>query len=80
MQWEYLHKTVDNYLCYQGDTDSNGKPKWIHINHLGIYRWELVTLRPISETMNLGVFKRERLDKDHEFDPDQPKIFYEDLR
>lgn len=78
--WEYLHKYIDNYACYESGMKSNGEPHYKHINTLGIDRWELVAVKPISNSRSLAIFKRPLLiNDDHEMGP-KPTNIYEDLR
>jgi hypothetical protein len=76
--WEYLHKIIDNYCCYQGDYERD-KPSWKHINILGADRWELVAIRPINDQTSMAIFKRPKLGSDHQMGPEEQGP-YQDLR
>ena len=78
--WEYMHKTIDNYCCYQEGYTSNGGTNWKHINFLGIERWELVAIRPITDQSSMAIFKRPYIPSDHVTDPNPTDSVYKDLR
>lgn len=77
--WEYLHKNIDIYCCYQEGFKENGDTNFKHINYLGLERWELVAIRPMDNGWSLAIFKRPKLGLDHEMGPEY-KSPYQDLR
>ena len=77
--WQYLHKYIDDYACYESGQKSNGDANYKHINTLGLDRWELVAVKPMSNGRSLAIFKRPLINDDHEMDP-KPTSLYEDLR